>query len=233
MQITNITKLIPLGGVFIILCSSIKLIIYYGMFNIKIIHYLTIKEYASLFMEDIIVYLFIISWGFIYHLFSNKWFLKSGGKWPMIFGITCGIIVNLMFLLTSDTVHERIKDFSYITYLGVFLIFYIRQLKNTKLSPTLYLMITAIVFAISSGFSSGYAIFERENMVDYQLKFTDYSIQTSENYRYLGRTEMYSFFYHLEKKESRIVNNQNLLEINIIKKKNDCQIITKDNNGYQ
>ncbi|TYA69851.1 hypothetical protein [Seonamhaeicola marinus] len=214
----NIAKLIPVGGIFIILCSSIKLIIYYSMFNIKIIEYLTIQEYASLFMEDIIFYLLIIGFGVLYHRFTVKSFIKKSGKWPIIIGIAIGITINLIFFLTSETIYNRISNLTVVIYILVLLIFYLRQLKNKELNPTNYLVSVAIIFSISNGFSLGYSVLERDSIVDYKFHFTDYSINTSEKYRYLGKTEKYFFFYDLSNKQARIVNNENLLDINVLEK---------------
>lgn len=214
----NIVKLIPIGSVFIILCSSIKLIIYYSMFNVKIIEYLTIKEYASLFMEDIIFYLLIVGFGVLYHRFAVKSFMKKSGKWPIIIGIAIGIIINSIFFFTSKTTYDRISNFTVVVYILVLLIFYLQQLKNKQLNPTNYLIVVAIIFSISNGFSLGYSILERDSIIDYKFHFTDYSISTSEKYRYLGKTEKYFFFYDLSNNQARIVNNENLLDINILKK---------------
>ena len=171
-------------------------------------------------MEHIIVYLLIIGGGYFYYFLSIKWLLKSSGKWPIIIGIIVGIIVNLILIFTRENIYEKISDVTFIVYLITFLKYYFEQLKNNKLSPITYLMITAIVFSISSGFSSSYKILEKESKLNYELKFKDYSIQTSSDLRYLGKTEVYSFFYYKEKKQSRIVSNQDLMEINIFDENN-------------
>ncbi|MDO7171182.1 hypothetical protein [Mariniflexile sp. AS56] len=216
-EITNAIKLIPSGAVFVTLCSSINLIIYYGMFNIRIIDYLTIKEYASLFMEHILVYLIIILGGYICHLIFNKW-LSFLNKWSVIFGILCGIIANLVIFFISNNIYEKINDISYVFYLIIFLTFYLKQLKTKDLNPLIYLMIIALLFSIFSGFSKGYRVKEKGNDLEYNFKFKDNAIRTSKKKLYLGKTEKHIFLYEINSKTARIVDNQNLLETLIIRK---------------
>jgi hypothetical protein len=61
-------KLLPIGSLFIILCSSIKLVIYYQFFNISIVEYLGIQEYITSFIDDLLYYLMIFGSGVLLYI---------------------------------------------------------------------------------------------------------------------------------------------------------------------
>jgi hypothetical protein len=218
------TQLIPIGALFVTLCSSVNYIIYYGFFNIRIINYLTITEYASLFMEHIIAYLIIILGGIITHfLYKNMFSAKDKGI--VVFCISVAIIYTLVRLFFfSEKIHERIYEITFIIYYSIFLVLYLKQMKNKKLNILVYLAIVSIVFSISSGLVSAYKIIENDNKLNYIFKFKEYSIPSSETYIYLGKSEKYLFFYNNKEKISEIISIKDIVKITVKEKK------TKDNN---
>src|SRR5690606_24871493 len=52
-KIEKYAKLLPFATLFLIIASSIKLAIYYSVFNINIVDYLGVSEYIPLFIDDI------------------------------------------------------------------------------------------------------------------------------------------------------------------------------------
>ncbi|MFD2543729.1 hypothetical protein ACFSSB_15465 [Lacinutrix gracilariae] len=216
----DFTKIIPIGAVFITLCSSIHYIFYYNFFNIRIINYLTITEYASLFLEHILAYLIIIFGGFIFSFLSNNWPKKSG-KGSVIFGMSIVIIYTLVRLFFfSEKINERINEVTFIIFYIIFLVFYLRRLKNKNLNVLVYLAIISIVYSVSSGFVSAYKVIENESKLKYEFKFEENTISSSEKKYYLGRSENYLFFYNNTSKVSEVIKTNNLKSINILEKNN-------------
>lgn len=70
-NIENLIKLLPLGSIFIFLCSSIRLVVYYKFFNISIVEYIGIQEFLTLFIDDLLFYLSIFGIGILLSLFEN------------------------------------------------------------------------------------------------------------------------------------------------------------------
>lgn len=64
-NLENIAKLLPLGALFLIICSSVKLIIYFGQFNIKIMEYAELDEVIVSFIDDMLYYSLMFG-GFIF-----------------------------------------------------------------------------------------------------------------------------------------------------------------------
>ncbi|MGK0236019.1 MAG: hypothetical protein ACI9EK_002562 [Psychroserpens sp.] len=129
-RIETLSKIIPLGGVFIILCSSIKLIIFYGQFNVKITDYLSIGEYATLFVDDTIYYLIIFGVAILLSVFNKS--IKESSKadegdfdfkefkderiWIIIISVivTIGMVI---LLLIEDSLYFKLDVFKNGIYL--------------------------------------------------------------------------------------------------------------------
>ena len=146
-------------------------------------------------------------------------------KGIVVFCISVAIIYTLVRLFFfSEKIHERIYEITFIIYYSIFLVLYLKQMKNKKLNILVYLAIVSIVFSISSGLVSAYKIIENDNKLNYIFKFKEYSIPSSETYIYLGKSEKYLFFYNNKEKISEIISIKDIVKITVKEKK------TKDNN---
>ncbi len=64
-KIDFLVKALPLASIFLIMCSAVRLVIYYNTFNISITDYIQIQEYPTLFVDDILSYLLIFGIGIV------------------------------------------------------------------------------------------------------------------------------------------------------------------------
>lgn len=73
---SSLMKYVPLGGIFLILLSSLKLVIFYKVFNISIVNYLHIQEYIPLFIDDILEYIFVFGIVILFVMILNPKMLE-------------------------------------------------------------------------------------------------------------------------------------------------------------
>ncbi len=198
-------------------CSSLHYIIYYSFFNITIINYLTITEYAPLFLEHILSYGLIILGGAAYQIISD-WGGKND-KWGVVFGISLGTIHSLIkIFFFSEYTYKIVFEITFIIYYLIFLIFYLRKIKKRKSNLLFYLTFTSIVFSISSGIERGYKVVEKKSSLTYEFELSNLKLMTSENCIYLGKSQNFLFFYDIERKASEIHRTDDLRNITIIEK---------------
>jgi len=212
LKIKNLdfAKLIPIGALIVTFCSSINYVIYYRFFNIKIVDYLTITEYASLFIEHILAYLFIIIGGLVYYFLCEKLFTTKERNLVVSAFIISIIYTLIRLFFYSEKNHERINEITYIVYYSILFFCYLKKTWNNELKLIVFLVTTSIVFSISNGFISAYKMLENDNKLTYYFKFKEYSIRSSETYIYLGKSEKYLFFYNNRKNTSEIINAKDI-----------------------
>ncbi|MGG8496597.1 hypothetical protein ACQY1Q_09285 [Tenacibaculum sp. TC6] len=230
-KIELLSKMVPIGGIFIILCSSIKLILFYSQFNISITDFLTIGEYATLFIDDILYYLAIFGLG----IFLNELDPKSdkGTNDNLDYGIfkkeRIGIILMsivtvtgvIIWLYFTDSLYKKLDIIKVGIYLlSTFFYSYLLFIKTRLKFSYRALIIFAILFYTGmDGVIDAQKIKENKNKLNYIITLENETIITNEDLHYLGKSDKFIYLYFLTKKESMIFQTTNLMKIQIIEKK--------------
>lgn len=68
----NIIKMLPLGALFLIVSSSLKLIIYYNQFNISIMDYIELDEVIVSFIDDMLFYTLLFGISILVKLWADN-----------------------------------------------------------------------------------------------------------------------------------------------------------------
>lgn len=233
-RVEILSKIIPIGGIYIILCSSIKLILFYKQFNISITDYLSIGEYATLFIDDIVYYLAVFGIGILlyeidpylnkepYQESENHDFkkYKKEKKWIILTsGIVTIIIIILLFYADSFYLKlEVIKS-------GLFLLLvlirsYLLFVKTSfKISYRGVYLIAILYFSTIDGFIDANKIIENEDNLNYVITFENIIINTNDDLHYLGKSENFIYLYNLKNNEAMVYPTSKLDKIQIVKKK--------------
>jgi hypothetical protein len=248
--IDDLSKIIPVGSIFIILCSSIKLILFYKQFNISISDYLNLGEYATLFVDDIIYYLAIFSLGLILNEFDShptkklntetdnfdySVFRKERFWIIIILVIIIFTIITLLFIINSLYQKLDIVKVGFFLLLCLLYIFLQKVRTNIKLSYRSLIILVILFYTAMDGFIDAQKIIENKNGLNYKITLDNKIISTNNDLHYLGKSEKYFFLYSLKKKEATILSNSKLDKIQIIEiKKKSCSTqVSKMNNKKQ
>lgn len=227
-KIEKLIKLLPLGSVFILFCSSIRLVIYYKVFNISIVEYIGIQEFLTLFIDDLLFYLSIFGIGILLYLFDNIFnnsedFVlknitpekyKNERKVSLILLI---ITLSLVIILSnySETKSKSIE----IIGVGIFIMLSLLRvfLSSTQFTIPYPLLITTsiVIYTAMYGSSDAYKILENKDKLNYTLVFKEKTYFTDKNLKYIGKTENYLFLYNLKSNRTTILKNDELIKINI------------------
>ncbi|MBE8723694.1 hypothetical protein [Flavobacterium hungaricum] len=227
-KIEKLIQLLPLGSIFILLCSSIKLVIYYKTFNISIVDYIGIQEFITTFIDDILLYLCIFGIGIFLFLFEfaqnrdRNYTLKSDTpenyKNERKISSTLSILILFLTIVLSYNCDSRIKMIEIICVglfisLSLFRIF----LSSTKVNLPflLYIMMSTISYTIMYGYTDAYKIIENKDKLSYIIAFKEKTYFTDKNLKYVGKTEHFLFLYNLKSKRTTILKNDDLIKINI------------------
>ena len=230
-KIELLSKIVPIGGVFIILCSSIKHVLFYDQFNINITEFLTIGEYATLFVDDILGYLIIFGGGILHDQFVSKTdlidddnliyvLLKKERIGIIVISILAiiGISVSLFFIESFSVKLGLIKFGVFFLAVLIYLYFFFKKAR-LYLSYS-GLMVLAILFNSSmDGLINAQEIKENKNKLNYTITFNNQTITTNDDLHFLGKSDRFIYLYFLTKKESMILPTSSLREIQIVEKK--------------
>lgn len=230
MNLENLSKFLPLGSLFIILCSAIKLVIYYKIFDITIVDYLEAQEYLTLFIDDIILYLGVFAIGLTFYLLtifdsfgkaktSNPLQeAKPGNKYlsyalNIIISLLCIFIVYTLF---NDESKSRKAVLIGTSVFGILTFIYFHYINNKQFSYLVYIAITIFVYSIMYGFQDGFEILEKEKLKNYEFQFDDEKIKTDSTLHYLGKSKNYLFLYNSKDSISEIFKLNNVNKIRVI-----------------
>jgi hypothetical protein len=227
-KIENLIKLLPLGSVFILFCSSIRLVIYYKVFNISIVEYIGIHEFLTVFIDDLLLYFSIFGIGILLYLFDNI-FNKSQDlvlknttpeKYKnerKVFLILLITTLSLIIILSNST-ETKSKSIEIIG-VGIFLMLSLLRvfLSSTKFTIPYPLLITAgiVIYTAMYAFSDAQKILEKKDRLNYTVVFKEKTYFTDKNLKYIGKTENYLFLYNLKSNRTTILKNDELIKINI------------------
>jgi hypothetical protein len=227
-KIENVIKLLPLGSVFILFCSSIRLVVFFKMFNISIVEYIGIQEFLTLFIDDLLFYICIFGIGILLYLFDtfgnkNKEYVlksttpeeyKNQRKYSLI-----SLLITLIIIIFLSNYSETKSRSIEIIGVGIFIILNLLRifLSSTKLTFPYPLLITVsiVIYTIMYGYSDAYKIIENENKLNYTIVFKEKTYFTDKNLKYIGKTENFLFLYNLKSHRTTILKNENLVKINI------------------
>jgi len=243
-------KLITIGKYFpayLIFLGSLKLIVFYKSFNIKIVEYIDFTEVLISFFDSVIFYtsIFILPmllfWGFWgksvgnanAETFGRKVQIKfyqrikndfTRNKFGFIFG-TFGTI----FLIFWGKWDEN-KIASFIIFPGMYLfIFTLRELEiaykqqyDYSIPPTYFntflLLFMMTSYIISDTLKDATSIKHGYKYYGTEVQFDNETIKSDSIVTYVGQTRNYIFFYNLHKKESIIYPKSKLIKIKLTKK---------------
>jgi hypothetical protein len=228
MNIDNLAKNLPIGSVFIILCSSVKLVVYYNLFNITIVDYLEVQEYLTLFIDDLIYYILIFGIGLILELFSspinievlrtqpNVRVVKSKTNDVVIYLLIAILLILIGFVLYKDIPLSKKASYIGVASFGILTSLYFLLTKRLKNFPYyLYIAIGIFIYSIMFGYEDGYKVLEQKNLKQYKIQIEDKVIQTDSGLHYLGKSRNYIFLYNSVKECSEIYNMKGLVKIEI------------------
>jgi hypothetical protein len=230
--IDTLSKLLPIGAVFIILCSSIKLVVYYQIFSITIADYLEIGEYATLFVDDILKYLAIFGLGIAIHLidqFSRKKttsesndnpFLHSTKKIIWFFSVMAIIIVAVaVFISHTISFHEKLNAIKSGLLALISLTFIFALNTRYEFNYFYFIIYSLLVYTGMDGAMDGHKIIENDDKLNYEITIEGRKIYTDDCLHYIGKSKKYIFLYDLDSEESTIIPIEKVNEIKIVMKK--------------
>jgi len=241
MKLDSLIKILPLGSLFIITCSSIKLVLYYNIFNISITDYVGIDEILVSFIDDILYYAAIFGMGLTLNFYleskksknienvNNSTESKPKSTYKKVFAILGKImeIITFLFvmLLINIILNNSLSEYKKISLifalvLTVF-IYYQIKLSGTKNEPNYYFTIAtwAIILILFDGLRSGYRIKDNESLYTVNVLFNDSKkVNTDSTYHFVGKTKEFIFFYDSDLKKTDIYPNSNLAKIQISSK---------------
>ncbi|PQJ78034.1 hypothetical protein [Polaribacter porphyrae] len=225
-KIEYILKMIPLFSFFLIIASSIKLAVYYKVFKINIVDYLSISEYVPLFLDDLhnLLYFSIISLsGFFFGRShkkkkNEKEYEKKTIKVLSIIGIVSSVVIYpTIVYYTNDSIYNRLEHFG-----SIFLIFmcstamlYLSINKKISLNHFLgWLLFLLLLPVIISGYRDAHQIIENKREVKYEVSIKEKKLDKGN--LFLGKSDKYVFFFNTDKKKSIIYPMSDVDKIDII-----------------
>jgi hypothetical protein len=231
-RIESLSKLLPIGGAFILLCSSIKLVVYYNAFNISITDFLSIGEYATLFIDDFLYYLAIFGLGIFLNLISpnsqkeadtktdntdySKY--KKEKRWILILALVILIPMIIVFFYINNSIESKLDT----TKIGILVlmtfIFLYAMFTKIKFNYFYYIISVFLIYAIMDGFIDAQKIIDNNNKLDYNITFENEVIETNDDLHYLGKSEKYLFFNSLINKKSTVISIEKMTSITIEEK---------------
>ncbi len=230
-KIELLSKLVPLGGIFIILCSSFKLVVFYDQFNISIADYLTIGEYATLFIDDIIYYVQIL----IVFLILDEVFslIKSPKNSPrtstfnydrfkrlrIFIALTFIVFTTALIVLVFST-NNLLLRLSFLKSLSIFplsSIYAYLLFSDTKLKPNYktFMAFIVLIWILFDPYIDAERIIENENKLIYKINLKNKTVITDENLQYLGKSEKYIYLFNLKNKQATILPTSDVNQIEI------------------
>ncbi len=227
-NIERYAKLIPIGGVMLIFFSSIKLVFYYSRFNITITDYLTIKEYATLFMKDTIVLVFFFSYLLLFGLakkisnYSKRlaFAIFQGFKTAIpISNAILLILYSIFFIKGKIEIGRYIFLITLIAMMMMMIWLYLWCLNKKYKFHIFYLFIvTLLIYSFGSGVSDGLTVTNGENRHCYTVYLKESTLWTDDDYRYIGKTDEFIFFYEKLSMKTTIVKSSDLIKMEVYEK---------------
>jgi len=226
----SISKIIPFGGILILFFSSSNLVIYYNVFNISINDYLSLTEYPTLFIDDILYYILIFGAGVIsyfispyseYNLDYSK--IKDYSIFKIvrriILIITIILIIIFGFIIYETEILSKKLQFVEMGGFFVLLLFYnYAAYTKIKFNYLVFIFSALLLYCPLDGYIDAQKILENDIKRSYEITIGSKKIKTNDNFKYIGKSEKYVFFYDLKKEKSTILPLENLKKIEVKKR---------------
>ncbi|MGH1388484.1 hypothetical protein [Kordia sp.] len=230
-MIDKLGKLLPIGTLFLILCSSIRTIYYYQGFNISIVDYMELSEFIISFLDDIYLYLLIIFspliWQLLNDFFSNNDIATEPAKLKSNRKLFFRNLTIVYFFALAAIVVSKIFFINYYVYgvaFFVIILIYIffvifKGSKIDNLSKYLAVVPTLIFLSFIDANFSKLRILEREKSnYNVKLAFDGSTIKTTNDLQFIGQCKNYVFFYNINNKISTAYKKDNISMLEISRK---------------
>jgi hypothetical protein len=206
-------KFIPFLVLFFTACSALKMIVYFFQFEISIVEYLSIGEFAALFVLDIVVFAILLLISYMLFLVMVNLEGKSRLVYKIILVILFIAIISFLLLIEKNSQYAMYAMWLFLFgfYTAIFF----------KKANKLFLCFTFALVIFFSGFSGSLSaknIINHTSTLEHEFVFKNTSITTTEGLKYLGKFEGYIFLYDVKNKASLIYSTEGLEKIKIIKK---------------
>lgn len=229
--IDKIGKNLPIGSVLIIFLSSVKLIIYYNIFNVSIVDFIGIQEIIASFIDDILYYLLIFGIGLIMNWpgppkinsikddFQDHLRFKLHRKYITYTIIIIVVVVSLFLIFSLEIMSLKLMVLGISSYIVTVLIYFFSMYTKKEIPYLVFVFTSIIIFTMISGSKGAFEIIENKNDLNYQIVLNEKIINTTDNIKFIGITEKYIFLYNIKNKKTSIINSSDFTEINILKSK--------------
>lgn len=209
-KLEQFAKLLPLATVFLILCSSAQLIIYYNFFNINIVNYLNSEEYLTLFIDDILYYLAVFGIGLFFYLIDEtekssailKHSKLSNGVYLLIFGVLLFLIGLVLYSGIEKS--SKAENIGVIVFLMSMILYFYMSWTSLNFTYPLWVSLAILIYTISYSIRDAYRVLENDKSRSFEFVYKEMSLKTDCNFLYLGSSKEYNFFYSPEVKRSYI-----------------------------
>lgn len=226
----NISLLVPIGSAIIIFASAVKNFLFYSVYNIAILKYLTLTDFFILFILDgITLITTTVLLVMFYTAFEGKdrteniSIINHTGKTPIWLILTYSIIVmsGLQTLIVFGS--KFTYGFIGISLLILFFInmAFIMYLKNKiadKFQEIFLIsgMILSLILLMSAlAFRDVYQFSSKPGKAKHIIILENETITTNKNLIYVGKTLDYIFLYNKKDDMARIIKSDKLKEMRI------------------
>lgn len=222
----RIGKNLPIGTLLIVFLSSIKLVVYYKIFNISIVDFIGIQEIITSFIDDLLYYCIV----FGITIFLNFTEFTSNQESKIDFSVykkERNIVLSLMafiligvlymFFFDGDSLYQKVAFLGISSYILILLIMFLMRFTIYITPYWIFMTISIISYTTIFAYIEAYKIIGNENNEEYQILFKDNKIETNDNIKFLGNTEKYIFIYNISKDKTSIIDNSEIMEINVFK----------------
>lgn len=235
MNLDRIVNLLPLGAVLLIALGVLKTSVYYNYFGVDIMSYLTTSEVLTLFLNDYVSILILISLGFVHFIMSNEFVRKieltvgieffenflRRNKWKYFTVFLLSSIV-IIILITISVINLSDGIIYLVAFLSIQTIFFLFVKKKGEE----FIALEQLVIFLVSGVIIG--IIPLMSLKDIQqininggkqitLFLKDEIISTNCHNTYLGKAGEYYFFHSPCRNNTTVVNSKDVERIEIKK----------------
>lgn len=222
-------KYVPIGGILLILLSALKLILFYKAFNIDITSYVNIQEYIPLFIDDVFAYSITFGTILIYITSRNSRALKFkrnnkgfNAVYSLMFFFLAFLAANLL-VITWNIINVSIT-LNLVLLLILVLMLAVYKKKKDDMDFLFFFVTMFLIYHCFSPVVELSKIIGNKEKSSYTITLKNEKITTDSIVHYLGKTLDYTFLYNTETKTSRVLKNENIIEVLIRPKIKDVKI---------
>lgn len=208
-KLENILKLVPLFTFLLIVASSIKLAIYYSVFNINIVDYLNVSEYIPLFIDDMHSLLYagsmmllgaILVKGVGLKSHKTKYYEenKSLRVSYIIFITVLAISTPLILYFMHDNWYERLYPLNgiFISIMIVILVVFATYKRIAPIYRISWLIGILSIPIVISAYTDAYRVLDKKETLNYEVSIKNRMFSSENNYQFIGKSSKYIFLYN-------------------------------------